>query len=90
YHPHFAAYFPGFIPKRILEQDVTELTVFEREFILAIHAKQIFPVFQPIVDYSLRLKGGEVLSRWKKSGVVLYPGEFLPYIRSEFTWFLLT
>lgn len=90
YHPHFAAYFPGFIPKRILEQDVTELTVFEREFIFAIHAKQIFPVFQPIVDYSLRLKGGEVLSRWKKSGVVLYPGEFLPYIRSEFTWFLLT
>ncbi len=26
----------------------------------------------------------------EKSGVVLYPGEFLPYIRSEFTWFLLT
>uniref|UniRef100_UPI0028119261 EAL domain-containing protein n=2 Tax=Klebsiella aerogenes TaxID=548 RepID=UPI0028119261 len=62
----------------------------EREFIHAIHSRQIFLVFQPIVDERLRLQGIEILSRWRKDGVVLPPGEFLPRIHSENAWLLLT
>ncbi|MDY0846640.1 EAL domain-containing protein [Klebsiella aerogenes] len=90
YHPHLASRFPGSRSKRVAGQGMTALTPFEREFIHAIHSRQIFPVFQPIVDDRLRLQGIEILSRWRKDGVVLPPGEFLPHIRSEYAWLLLT
>jgi sensor c-di-GMP phosphodiesterase-like protein len=38
----------------------------------------------------LHIKGIEVLSRWRKDGVVLLPTEFLPNIQSEAIWFSLT
>lgn len=63
---------------------------FEREFSNAIHSREIFPVFQPIVDGCMRLQGIEVLSRWHKDGAVLSAGEFLPKIRSQSNWLLLT
>jgi len=56
----------------------------------AIHCRQVFPVFQPITDGRLMLKGIEVLSRWRRSGSVLLPGEFLPLVRAEYAWLLLT
>ena len=90
YHPHLASRFPGSRSKRVTGQGMTALTPFEREFIHAIHSRQIFPVFQPIVDERLRLQGIEILSRWRKDGVVLPPGEFLPHIHSEYAWLLLT
>jgi EAL domain-containing protein (putative c-di-GMP-specific phosphodiesterase class I) len=36
------------------------------------------------------LQGIEMLSRWRRNGDVLLPGEFLPQIRSEYAWLLLT
>ncbi|MGP1113714.1 EAL domain-containing protein [Serratia sp. CY54717] len=90
YHPHLATRFPGGRNKRVTGQSMTALTPFECEFIHAIHCRHIFTVFQPIVDEHPRLQGIEVLSRWRKEGVVLPPGEFLPHIRSEYAWLLLT
>ncbi|MCU6349116.1 EAL domain-containing protein [Enterobacter quasiroggenkampii] len=89
-HPHLASRFPGSRSKRVTGQDMIALPPFEREFINAIHGRQIFPVFQPIVDERLRLQGIEILSRWCKDDVVLPPGEFLPHIHSEYSWLLLT
>ncbi|EPO4109820.1 EAL domain-containing protein [Enterobacter cloacae] len=89
-HPHLATRFPGSRRKRISGQAMIALTSFEREFIHAIHGRQIFPVFQPIVDDRLRLRGIEVLTRWHKDNVVLSPSEFLPHISSEYAWLLLT
>ncbi len=53
-------------------------------------AGRSFRSFQPIVDERLRLQGIEILSRWRKDGVVLPPGEFLPHIHSEYARLLLT
>jgi EAL domain-containing protein (putative c-di-GMP-specific phosphodiesterase class I) len=50
---------------------------FESELVHAIQNGQVYPVFQPIVDIHLHIKGIEVLSRWRKDGVVLLPTEFL-------------
>lgn len=52
-------------------------TPFESELVHAIQNGQVYPVFQPIVDIHLHIKGIEVLSRWRKDGVVLLPTEFL-------------
>ncbi|HIA9329500.1 TPA: hypothetical protein ACWSSV_004977, partial [Klebsiella pneumoniae] len=60
------------------------LTACEREFIHAIHSRQIFPVFQPIVDDNLRVQGFEILSRWRKDNIVLKSDEFLLHIHSEY------
>lgn len=65
-------------------------TPFESELVHAIQNGQVYPVFQPIVDIHLHIKGIEVLSRWRKDGVVLLPTEFLPNIQSEAIWFSLT
>ncbi len=90
YHPHLASRFPGSRSKRVAGQSMTALTPFEREFIHAIHGRQVFPVFQPIVDEHLRLEGMEVLLRWHRQDRVVHPGEFLPYIHSGYAWLLLT
>lgn len=90
HHPHLANRFPGCHPKGQITSVIASLSAFEREFIHAIHCRQIFPVFQPITDGKLMLQGIEVLSRWRRDGNVLFPGEFLPQIRSEYAWLLLT
>lgn len=90
HHPHLANRFPGSQTKGQKTSAVTALSAFEREFIHAIHCRQVFPVFQPITDGRLMLQGIEMLSRWRRNGDVLLPAEFLPQIRSEYAWLLLT
>ncbi|HHD7489274.1 EAL domain-containing protein [Klebsiella oxytoca] len=90
YHPHLASQFPGSQTKK--EELVTDvaLSAFEREFVHAIHCRQVFPVFQPITDEHLQVRGIEILSRWDRNGSVLLPAAFLPQIRSEYAWLMLT
>lgn len=66
------------------------LSAFEREFMQAIHSRQWYTVFQPIVNQHLRLQGFELLARWYRDGHILTPGKFLPPIRSHYAWLLLT
>lgn len=69
---------------------VSPLSPFEREFVHAIHNRQVYPVFQPIVDGGIQLKGLEILARWERNGQIMQPAEFLPQIRSGYAWRLLT
>lgn len=71
-------------------KDHIVLTDFEKEFIYAIKEKNVFPVFQPIVDSSGRLKGYEILSRWRRMGKTITPGEFLIHIHCDYVWLMLT
>lgn len=89
HHPQMATRFPG---SQIREQksEPTTLSAFEREFVHAIHSRQIFPVFQPITDVNLQVRGIEILSRWNRNGNVLPAGGFLPQIHSEYAWLVLT
>lgn len=89
HHPQMATRFPG---NQIREQksEPTTLSAFEREFVHAIHSRQIFPVFQPITDEHLQVRGIEILSRWRRNGDVLLAGDFLPQVHSEYAWLVLT
>jgi EAL domain-containing protein (putative c-di-GMP-specific phosphodiesterase class I) len=90
YHPQMAAHFPG---SKIREQEsepTSALTAFEREFVHAIHSRQVFPVFQPITDEHHQIMGIEILSRWNRNGNILHAGDFLPQLRSEYAWLMLT
>lgn len=90
YHPQLANRFPGSQTK---EQEVVTdvaLSAFEREFVDAIQSRLIFPVFQPITDKHLQICGFEILSRWNRNGNILFPGAFLPQIRSKYVWVVLT
>jgi EAL domain-containing protein (putative c-di-GMP-specific phosphodiesterase class I) len=90
YHPQLANRFPGSQTKE--KEVVTDvaLSAFEREFVHAIHCRQIFPVFQPITDGRMQLKGLEILCRWQQKGQVMLPGEFLPQVHSAYAWLVLT
>lgn len=88
--PQLASHFPGYPQTRLNRSESAALSAFEREFIHAIHCRQLFPVFQPIVDSNHRLQGMEILSRWHREGTVLQPGAFLPHIRAEYAWQVLT
>ena len=90
HHPKLATHFPGNPETRRNQSGIEALSPFEREFVHAIHCRQLFPVFQPIVDSNHRLQGMEILSRWRRNGTVLQPGEFLPQIRAEYAWQVLT
>lgn len=90
HHPKLAAHFPGNPETRRNQSGIEALSPFEREFVHAIHCRQLFPVFQPIVDSNHRLQGMEILSRWRRNGTVLQPGAFLPQIRAEYAWQVLT
>lgn len=90
HEPQLCRHFSGGQTK---SQDVGEknmLSLPERELMHAIHAGQIFPVFQPVVDTEKRLRGFEMLCRWSRDGKILLPGEFLPGIHSRYAWLLLT
>ncbi|SQA97213.1 EAL domain [Cedecea neteri] len=52
--------------KKVLAGMTTTLSPFERELGYAIHNRQIYPVFQPIVNGGLQLKGLEILARWQR------------------------
>ncbi|POT57223.1 fimbrial protein [Citrobacter amalonaticus] len=90
HHPLLAANFPGNPVTRQNRMNSGGLSAFEREFVHAIHCRQVFPVFQPIIDDKHRLQGVEILSRWRRNGNVLPPGAFLPQISSEYAWMVLT
>ncbi len=90
HHPQLAAHFPGSQTKGQKIQPNAALSAFERNFVHAIHCRQIFPVFQPITNGRMQLKGIEILSRWRQNGHVMLPGDFLPQLRSEYTWLVLT
>lgn len=68
----------------------TLLSPLEIELLNSINNQQIIPVFQPIVNSHMRIKGFEILSRWRKGDVLLQPDQFLPYITSEYVWMSLT
>jgi len=67
-----------FRPKRRRDNPIDEL---ER----AMHAGEFVPYYQPIVDIrSGRLRGAEVLIRWRKSdGSVVTPAAFIPLAESS-------
>lgn len=90
HHPHLAARFPGKKIKEPKTQSCTALSSFEREFIHAIYTHKIFPVFQPITNEEMQIRGIEILSRWHRNDEILLPGEFLPQIHSEYAWLVLT
>jgi EAL domain-containing protein (putative c-di-GMP-specific phosphodiesterase class I) len=90
HHPQLATRFPGSQTKGQKKAPDAALSTFEREFVHAIHCRQIFPVFQPIADGRIQLKGIEILSRWRQNGKLLLPGDFLPQVRSEYAWLVLT
>ncbi|MBL5926039.1 EAL domain-containing protein [Enterobacter asburiae] len=66
------------------------LSSLERDLLNCIDNQYLIPVFQPIVNSRKRIKGFEVLSRWRKGSALLQPDQFLPYITSEYVWMLLT
>lgn len=59
------------------------LTAAERLFVNAVAKGDIFVVYQPIVDNTLRVQGFELLVRWQRTDLVIYPGEFLPSLRND-------
>ncbi len=78
-------------PRTLLPRSpANALTAFEQEWVQAIHDRQVFPVFQPIVDSRSQLQGVEILIRWRHRGQVLHPQTFLPHFRADYTWLLLT
>jgi len=66
------------LPKRPRENPITELE-------LALEAGEFVPYYQPIVDIrSGRLKGAEVLARWRKpDGTLVSPAAFIPLAESS-------
>lgn len=56
----------------------------------AIRRGLFFQVYQPVTDREMKVEGFEILSRWYKNGKVLLPMEFLPQIRTEKSWIILT
>ena len=90
HYPQLATRFPGSQTKGQKIQPDAALSAFEREFVHAIHCRQIFPVFQPITDGRMQLKGLEILCRWRQKGQVMLPGEFLPQVHSAYAWLVLT
>ena len=90
HHPQLAAHFPGSQTKGQKIQPNSALSAFERNFVHAIHCRQIFPVFQPITDGQVQLKGIEILSRWRQNGHIMLPGDFLPQLHSDYAWLVLT
>ncbi|MGU5952312.1 EAL domain-containing protein [Klebsiella pneumoniae] len=70
--------------------DFTQLSPIEKEFISSIYTNSVYPVFQPISDDDLKIKGFEILIRWDNLGKTKKPHEFLPEIKSRYTWMLLT
>ncbi|MBJ3813923.1 EAL domain-containing protein [Shimwellia pseudoproteus] len=88
YHPELAARFPKSLPRH---RSLVTLSAFERAFMRAISEQQIIPVFQPIVDNNRRLKGVEILARWRcNDNSLLLPGEFLPHLQADIVWQQLT
>ena len=51
----------------------------------ALEAGQFVPYFQPVIDItSGRLRGAEVLVRWRKAdGSLVLPGAFIPLLEVE-------
>ena len=80
YHPHLAPRFPRTLLPR---SSASSLSAFEQEWVQAIHDRQVFPVFQPIVDSRSQLQGVEILIRWRHRGQVLHPQAFLTQFRAD-------
>lgn len=77
-------------PGIICDKHFNCLSENEKHFISAVAADDIFMVFQPIVDHNLRLQGFELLVRWLDDGIIRYPGDFLPGLRSKYSWMVLS
>lgn len=86
-HPHFSSLFPH---TQLKSLSSNSMTTFEMEFIQAIYNRDIYPVFQPIVDDNLQLKGFEVLVRWRNDNRIILPGQFLPLLHHQHPWLVLT
>lgn len=55
------------------------------EFIAAIRNGEFIPYYQPVMDIeSLRLRGCEVLMRWRRpNGMIVSPGQFMAYAENN-------
>ncbi len=55
------------------------------EFIAAIQNGEFIPYYQPVMDIeSLRLRGCEVLMRWRRpNGMIVSPGQFMAYAENN-------
>lgn len=90
HYPQLAVNFPGNPVTKQHRVGSNTLSAFEREFVHAIHCRQVFPVFQPIIDDEHHLQGIEILSRWRRHGNTLPTSAFLPQIRAEYALLVLT
>jgi len=62
----------------------------DQEFARAIETEDIYPVFQPVTDKNRNIVGFEILIRWLRNGNEQMPGDFLPLLSSQGSWFSLT
>lgn len=85
--PRLAPRVPGC---QVNPPDDSALSAFEREFIHAIHSRQIYPVFQPIVDEKQHLQGLELLPRWERGTEILEYGDLVQQVSTEYAWLVLT
>lgn len=88
--PSLTKHFSGILSGFIYTEGNILLSAFEREFVNAIHSGQVFTVYQPVVDDCMYLQGFEILLRWYRNGRQIYPAEFLPRIKANYVWFLVT
>ncbi len=90
HYPYLAAGFPGYPVSRQSSEGRDVLSVFEHEFVHAIHCRHISPVFQPLTGTRQQLQGVSIIFRWHRDGNILLPGEFLPHVNSEYALLVLS
>lgn len=86
-HPNLAHFF--YVKRTDTENNIECLSRQERELLHAIRVGNFHIVYQIITDGNSTV-GMELLSRWHKENKTLLPGNFLPCIKSNYVWMLLT
>lgn len=81
--PELTKRLPGANKRWKTKSPILMLSKFEREFMDCIENKNVFPVFQPIVDCNKKIEGFEILTRWDMDGKIISAGEFIPHFKSH-------
>lgn len=68
----------------------TEMSSYEKDFVIGIEMQEVYQVYQPIINISREICGFEILTRWRQKGYVIPPNEFIPDLKSESVLLLLT
>ncbi|SLM61980.1 hypothetical protein DAQ1742_00924 [Dickeya aquatica] len=85
--PLFAAQLPGAYRKAPLADATEAITApQDREFIQAIYCRQVFPVFQAVIDRYMTIQGAEIFIHGGDGGHALSPGEYFPPLHSRLAW----